>query len=91
MAAWGFVAGIVLVALAGLLKRRSRFGYILTVVLLAIMSQAGLLDQFGIADLLYALVTLLPVALLLKHRAWYVRPGLVGAEEEECRGCVTLA
>jgi len=33
MAAWGFVAGIVLVALAGLLKRRSRFGYILTVVL----------------------------------------------------------
>ena len=82
MAASAFLAAIILVALAGLLKRRSRFGYMLTVVLLAVMILASLLDDFGLADLLYVLVTLLPLALLLKDRSWYLRPTSGGEQEQ---------
>ena len=80
MAGSAFVAAIILVAFAGLLKRRSRFGYLLTVALLAVMILASLLDDFGLADLLFVLVTLMPLALLLKDRAWYVRPSLDGQQ-----------
>jgi lysylphosphatidylglycerol synthetase-like protein (DUF2156 family) len=82
MAASAFIAAIILVALAGLLKRRSRFGYILTVVMLAVMILASLFDDFGLADLLFVLVTLLPLASLLKDRAWYLRPTSGGEQEQ---------
>jgi len=68
--------------MAGLLKRRSRLGYILTVALLAVMILASLLDDFGLADLLFVLVTLMPLALLIKDRAWYVRPSLDGQQAQ---------
>jgi len=80
MAASAFLAASTLVAFAGLLKRRSRFGYLLTVVLLAVMILASLFDDFGLADLLFVLVSLLPLALLLKDRSWYVRPSLDGQQ-----------
>jgi len=80
MAGSALVAAIILVAFAGQLKRRSRFGYILTVALLAVMILASLLDDFGLADLLFVLVTLVPLVLLLKDRAWYVRPSLDGQQ-----------
>jgi hypothetical protein len=82
MAASAFLAVSILVAVARLLKRRSRFGYLLTVALLAVMILASLFDDFGLADLLFVLVTLLPLALLLKDRAWYVRPSLDGQQEQ---------
>jgi len=82
MAASAFIAAIILVALAGLLKRRSRFGYILTVVMLAVMILASLFDDFGLADLLFVLVTLLPLASLLKDRAWYLGPTSAGEREQ---------
>jgi hypothetical protein len=37
-------------------------------------------DDFGLADLLFVLVSLLPLALLLKDRSWYVRPSLDGQQ-----------
>jgi hypothetical protein len=80
MAASAFIAAVILVVFAGLLKRRSRFGYLLTVALLAVMILASLFDDFGLADLLFVLVTLLTLALLLKDRAWYVRPGPDGQQ-----------
>jgi len=82
MAGSAFLAAILLVALADLLKRRPRFGYRLTVAVLAAMILVGLLDEFGLADLFYVLVTLLPLALLLKDRAWYVRSSLGGEQEQ---------
>jgi hypothetical protein len=47
---------------------------------LAVMILASLFDDFGVADLHFVLVTLLPPALLLKDRAWYVRPSLEGQQ-----------
>jgi hypothetical protein len=47
---------------------------------LAVIILASLFDDFGLADLLFVLVTLLPLALLLKDRAWYVRPSLDGQQ-----------
>ena len=82
MAALALIAAIVLVGLADLLKRRPRFGYRLTVAVLAVMILAGVLDEFGLADLLYVVVTLLPLALLLKDRVWYVRPASGGEQEQ---------
>ena len=82
MAASAFIAAIILAALAGLLKRRPRIGYILTGALLAVTVLASLFDDFGLADLLYVLVTLLPLALLHKDRAWYLRSTLGGEQEQ---------
>jgi len=82
MAASAFIAAIILVTLAGLLRRRPRIGYRLTVALLAVMILASFLDEFGLSDLIFVLVTLLPLALLLKDRAWYVRPTSGGEPEQ---------
>jgi hypothetical protein len=82
MAGSAFLAAIVLAALAEMLKRRPRIGCILTVALLAVMILASLLDDFGLADLLFVLITLLPLALLLKDRSWYLRPTMGGQQEQ---------
>jgi hypothetical protein len=52
------------------------------VALLAVMILASFLDEFGLADLLFVLVTLLPLALLLKDRVWYGRPTSGGEQEQ---------
>jgi len=82
MAGSAFLAVTVLAALADLLKRRPRLAYRWTVALLAVMILASFLDEFGLADLLFVLVTLLPLALLLKDRAWYGRPTSGGEQEQ---------
>jgi hypothetical protein len=64
------VAGI-LGTLAGRLQSRSRLVYWLAVTSLAAMTVAAVLDELGPADLVFIIMTLLPLALLLKDRDWY--------------------
>jgi hypothetical protein len=63
-------------ALAGLtilLGRRSRVAFFLTVILLAIIAILSITDQIGLVDLVSLAVSVVPLALLLKDRAWYLR------------------
>ena len=55
------------------LRAPSRLGYWLTVVALTAIVFSLLFDEFGLADLAVALMTTLPLVLLVKHRAWYLR------------------
>jgi hypothetical protein len=72
-------------ALAGLavwLGRRSRAAFWIAVVLLAAMILASVFDQFGLADLAFVVVTLIPLILLIRDRAWYLRaPGVAAVHQ----------
>ena len=75
IAAFG-VAGV-LTWLPVFLKRRSRAGYFLTLAFFGLTTLAFLFDDFGWVDLAFLAVTLLPAALLLKDRNWYLHPHLI--------------
>ena len=67
------LAAGILVALAGFLRRRNRLAYWLALALLAAITLADLLDEFGLADLALVIITILPLTLLLKDRSWYLQ------------------
>ena len=73
MAAASFAAFVVLVALAGLLAKRRRLAFFITLVALAVVMLLTLFDQMGWADLLMLLVTLVPFALLIIGRKWFLQ------------------
>jgi cytochrome bd-type quinol oxidase subunit 2 len=75
------VAGV-LGALAVLLQRQSPPAYWLAVASLAAMTVAAVLDDLGLADVVFAVMTLLPLALLLKDRNWYQRI-VIGSEQDK--------
>jgi hypothetical protein len=74
MATLSFAAALLLAFLATQITRRGRLGYWLAVTLLASMALVGLLDELGLADLVFLVLTLLPLILLLKDRRWYLSP-----------------
>jgi len=65
-------AAIILAVLASQLKRRSRLSYWLTVALLTLMIFVGLFDELGLADFAYLVLTLIPLALLIRDRNWHL-------------------
>ena len=72
MATMASGAAMVLAVLASQLKRRSRLSYWLTVALLTLMIFVGLFDEFGLADFVYLVLTVIPLALLIRDRNWYL-------------------
>lgn len=72
-----FGAALVLAGLSVLLTRHNRAGYFLTLTFLSMAALAFFLDNVGWADLAFLAVTLLPAALLLKDRNWYLHPHLI--------------
>ena len=71
--AWlAFLAAVVLMLLAFLLRRRSRWGYILTVAALIVLATLTIADQLGLVDLLVLVIVVIPLVLLIKDRAWYL-------------------
>jgi hypothetical protein len=56
-------------------------GFWLCVGFLAAMILASLFDQFGLADLVFVAATALPLLLLVKDRAWYLRRGITSERE----------
>jgi len=57
---------------AWFLVRRNRFAYYFLVALLGIITIVFLMDDFGIADLIFLSVHLLILGLLIKDRDWYL-------------------
>ena len=74
MALAGLAGSAVLAALAWLLRKPSALAYWAAVGVLAGTALMGLFDEVGLADLAVILLTLLPLALLVKSRNWYLRP-----------------
>ena len=72
-----FGAALVLAGLSVLLTRHNRAGYFLTLTFLSMAALAFFLDDVGWVDLAFLPVTLLPAALLLKDRNWYLHPHLI--------------
>ena len=72
-----FGAALVLTGLSVLLTRHNRAGYFLTLTFLSMAALAFFLDDVGWVDLAFLAVTLLPAALLLKDRNWYLHPHLI--------------
>jgi len=69
--AWG--AATALAGIALLLCRRSRPAFFAAVVLLTIIAVLSIADQIGLADLVGLAVSAVPLILLLRDRAWYLR------------------
>ena len=65
-------AGILILALAILLRRRKRIAYWLTLALLAPIIVVTIMDEFGLADLIVVLIHLAPFVLLLRNREWFI-------------------
>jgi hypothetical protein len=68
------VTAAALAVLAGKLRQGGRLSYWLTVALLLSMILVGLFDELGLADLAYLVLTLIPLALLIGDRNWYLGP-----------------
>jgi len=43
-------------------------------VLLAVIAVLSITDEFGLPDMISLLLSLVPLGLLLKDRAWYLQP-----------------
>src|SRR4030065_377436 len=71
MAITAFLVAGILGALAGRLQRRSRLVYWLAVASLTAVAVAAVFDDLGPADVVFIVITLLPLALLLKDRDWH--------------------
>ena len=72
-----FGAALVLAGLSVLLTRHNRAGYFLTLTFLSMAALAFFLDDVGWVDLAFLAATMLPAALLLKDRNWYLHPHLI--------------
>jgi hypothetical protein len=73
MAGLACTSAAALAGLAILLGRRSRTAFFLAVILLAIIAVLSITDQVGLVDLVSLAVSIVPLALLLKDRGWYLR------------------
>ena len=60
---------------------RSRLAYWPAVASLAAITLAALLDDLGLADIVFVVLTLLPLTLLLKDRTWYLEI-VIGNEQD---------
>jgi hypothetical protein len=67
-----FGCSAVLVGMAMLLKQRNRLAFHFSTVVLAMIAILSIADDFGLPDLISLLISLIPLGLLLKDRAWYL-------------------
>jgi hypothetical protein len=65
------LAAGVLFILYFLLRRQNRAAYFLSLVTFAGLFLLSFMDQIGILDLIYSVITLIPLVLLLICRGWY--------------------
>ncbi|MFH1185981.1 MAG: hypothetical protein V1755_13225 [Chloroflexota bacterium] len=66
-------AALILFVLALLLEKRRRFAYFGALAALAAASLAIFLDDVGAVDLAVLAISAVPLMLLIKDRAWYLR------------------
>lgn len=75
MAGLAWASAAALAGLAVLLGRRVRLAFFAAVLLLAIIAALSVTDQFGLIDLAALALSVIPLALLIKDRDWYLRQG----------------
>jgi hypothetical protein len=75
MAGLAWASAAALAALAFLLGRRVRLAFHAAVLLLAVITVLSVTDQVGLLDLAALALSAIPLALLIKDRSWYLRPG----------------
>jgi hypothetical protein len=73
MAGLALASAAALAGLAILLSRRVRPAFYLAVILLALIAVLSVTDQIGVLDLVALAISVIPLVLLLKDRAWYLR------------------
>lgn len=70
-------AALTLAGLAFFLMKHNRLVYALALAFFGLTTLAFFLDDFGWIDLAFLVVNILPAALLIKDRAWYLHPHLI--------------
>ena len=73
MAILSLVAGCVILVLLILLRQRRRLAYFGMLAALAAAALSLFFDDVGQADLLFLAITIIPIALLIRDRPWYLR------------------
>jgi peptidoglycan/LPS O-acetylase OafA/YrhL len=73
MAILAFLVAGVLSILWFFLRKRSKVAYYLTLVLLLFISLLTVFDEFGLSDLIYLIIAIVPLVLLIKDQAWYLQ------------------
>jgi hypothetical protein len=73
MAVMSLVAGLVVLILLALLRQRRRLAYFGLLVALVAAAVALFFDDIGPVDLLCLAITIIPIALWVRDRAWYLR------------------
>jgi peptidoglycan/LPS O-acetylase OafA/YrhL len=68
-----FLVAGVLSILCFFLRKRSKVAYYLTLALLLVISLLTVFDEFGLSDLIYLIIAVVPLVLLIKDRAWYLQ------------------
>jgi lysylphosphatidylglycerol synthetase-like protein (DUF2156 family) len=71
MAAFAAIAGVTMIVLHNLLRKRNKPAYYLTLGALVVVILLTSFDQVGIPDLVYLAIALTPSVLLLVSRKWY--------------------
>ena len=75
MAGITFLASIIVMVLWALLRKHFKPAWYASVLLLAAMILAGFMDELGLIDYAFIVLYLIPLALLIKDRKWYLNPG----------------
>lgn len=73
MAVLSLAAGLVVLVLLILLRQRRRLAYFGLLAALAAAALALIFDDVGPVDLLFLAITIIPIGLLIRDRAWYRR------------------
>jgi len=55
------------------LMKQIRIAYFIALGLLVVTSLLTIFDQFGLVDLIFLIINVVPVILLIKDRAWYLQ------------------
>jgi lysylphosphatidylglycerol synthetase-like protein (DUF2156 family) len=73
MAGLALASAAALAVTAFFLRRRIRLAYWFGLILLAVLAVLSITDEFGLLDLVSLLLSLVPLALMLKDRRGYLR------------------
>jgi hypothetical protein len=75
MAGLSFAAAAVLLVLCMLLSKRIRFAWYAAILALVVSACLGIFDDFGWSDLIVLVINLVPLILLARERAWFLKLG----------------
>ncbi len=73
MAILAILIACIFLVLGIYVTKRNRIAFFLTVGLLVLTSLLTILDDFGLIDLAFLIINMIPLILLIKDRAWYLQ------------------